>query len=140
MGVLKRVRYEKVAQGLILGKTNYDSCLQAGYKDIPSLHAHASKICNRKVIQERVTELQEELASKYLLDREQILVVLGKIIDKSTDGNKIRAAHLAAQMQGLLQNTLDVNVRKSVENLTDEELLAIVKKDMVDEKEEEENT
>ena len=79
--------------------------------------------------------MQEELAEKYLLTREKLLMVLGKIIETGIDGNKIRAAHLAAQLQGLLQNTLDVKVRKDVENLTDEELLAVVKKDFIHEKE-----
>ena len=135
MGVLKRVRYEQVAQNLMLGKTHYKSCLAAGYKDNPSLRTHSSDICNKKEVQDRVKELQEELAEKYLLTREKLLMVLGKIIETGIDGNKIRAAHLAAQLQGLLQNTLDVKVRKDVENLTDEELLAVVKKDFIHEKE-----
>ena len=48
MGVLKRVRYEQVAQNLMLGKTHYKSCLAAGYKDNPSLRTHSSDIAIKK--------------------------------------------------------------------------------------------
>ena len=49
---------------------------------------------------------------------------LGKIIKTGADSNKINAISLAAKMQGFLSET--INLKKGVEELTDDELIAMI--------------
>jgi len=132
MGVLNRTRWEKVAQFLSEGKSAKEACVEAGYKP----HNKAADIVGKPEIQARLYELQLELSERLMKSKEELLMELGKIIEKTgkgTDGNKIKAIKLIAEMTGMLQNTLNVNMNKTAEEMSDDELVLFLKKDIEDE-------
>ena len=126
--ILKNVRWEKFAQSLVNGNTKRGAAVAAGYKDNASTTKNVHKLLSNPVIADRIDELQQELAKEYLMNRQELLVSLGRIIKQGSDNNVINAVKLSAHMQGFLTNTMDIHLNRSLKDMSDEELLGILDK------------
>ena len=100
------------------GYSQRDAAIKVGYKD----NSNTSKLMNKPDIQERLKELKQLQEDQFVKSRAEILIALGKIIDKGSDGNKIRACQLAAHMQGFLEDTINLKSDRKATELSDEEL------------------
>lgn len=118
MPPLKNIKHERFCIGLSSGYSQRDAAIKVGYKD----NSNTSKLMNKPDIQERLKELKQLQEDQFVKSRAEILIALGKIIDKGSDGNKIRACQLAAHMQGFLEDTINLKSEKKATELSDEEL------------------
>ena len=128
MGILKNVKYERFCQEVCNGKSYKDAMIAAGYKETKHLAKNSGRLLKKQQIINRISELKQELCDKYILTREQILVAMGKIIEKGADNNAIAAAHLAAKLQGMLEDTLNIKRSNDAKDISEEDLMEIIKK------------
>ena len=124
MPVLKRAKWEIFAQNIANGTAHGESAIKAGYAE-KFASSNASKLLGNTRIQERIKELQEELAERYLLTKEEMLIELGRIMRSGNAREIISAIHQASKMQGY-ESDIIVNIEKSVEELSDKELSDII--------------
>ena len=83
MPPLKNTRYERYAQGRLLGLSKQKAYLEAGFggKKNPEANAHrnAHKLEKRKDVRDRIRELQDAVASENILKREEAELILSEI-------------------------------------------------------------
>lgn len=127
MPALTNKRHEIFCQELVCGKSFVDAARAAGYKDTRHLVSNTDKIRAKPEVIERLAELQKELEATYIKTREEILISLGRIIKVGADRDKINACKLAAQMQGFLEETININDGRTAEEHTDAELAQLLK-------------
>jgi len=132
--ILNNTRQEIFCQNVANGKTLKASALKAGYKDTKNLEKNTCKLMEQENVKRRLQELKKELEKRYILSREDLLVELGRIIRDGNSRNNdiISAVNSAAKLQGLDENTINLNIKKSVENLSDEELAKIIEEEKED--------
>lgn len=132
--MLQNARQEKFAMAVAGGKSHKEAAIIAGYKETKYTHISANKLLQKKGVQERIDELkiqvEQELRNKYILSKEKLLETLGKIIvsEKAKDRDKIAGVQLAAKMQGFLSDDVNINLKKPLEEFTDEQLVAMLEK------------
>lgn len=127
MPILKNSRHERFCIESAKGKTLKEAAVLAGYKDNCNLTYNTGKLIKRPEIRDRLEELKQLTVDQFVKSRLEILQALGRIIDKGSDGNKIRACQLSAHMQGFLSDTININSTKKAEELSDEDLQAFIK-------------
>ena len=128
MPILKNTKWEIFSQEVCKGENYKVAMLNAGYKDSRHLAKNSTRLTTNPLVVGRIAELKQELADKYILSREDILVAMGKIIKDGTDTNKISASGLAAKLQGFLEDTVKIKVKGDRTYMTEEELTAILNK------------
>ena len=135
MGILNNSRQEIFCQNVANGRTLTDSAIKAGYKQTKNLAKNTHKLMGNPDVANRIREIKKELEQRYILTREELLVELGRIIRSGTsrDNDIISAVNSASKLQGLDENTINLNIKKSVENLSDEELAKIIEEESKDE-------
>ena len=128
MPALKRVKWEIFAQEVSNGSKHVDAYIKAGYEK-KFAGQNADKLLKNTKIAERIKELQNEIAERYLLSKEEMLIELGRIVRDMTGSNRdiIAAIHQASKMQGF-ESEIIVNIDKGVEELSDKELSDIIKR------------
>ena len=127
MPILKNSRHERFCIESAKGKTLKEAAVLAGYKDNCNLTYNTGKLIKRPEIRDRLEELKQLTVDQFVKSRLEILQALGRIIDKGSDGNKIRACQLSAHMQGFLSDTININSTKKAEELSDEDLQDFLK-------------
>jgi phage terminase small subunit len=128
MPTLQKTKWERFCNEIIAGKNYTAAMIAAGYKDTIMTHTNANRMIRRPEVAARIEELKQEMAKKYLLSREDLLRRLGKIIVDNDSANRdvINGIQLMAKMQGFLADDVNLNIKKTVEDLSDEQLAAIV--------------
>ena len=129
MPPLKRIKWEMFAQEVSKGSTNTEAYIKAGYNQ-KYARENAPKLLQNTAITDRIAELQGELAAKYLLCKEDMLLILGKIArdEDASNRDKVSAIHQASKMQGFESDKVDLSVtNKEAEELSDEDLEDIIK-------------
>ena len=132
---LSNSQWEIFAQEVANGSTLIKASIKARYKNNSNLNKNAHKRMQNVVIQRRIAELKEEIAERYILSREELLIQLGRIIRDGVTSNRdiISAVSQAAKIQGLDSSKLVLDVRGSVENMSNEQLEELIKKGEVKE-------
>jgi phage terminase small subunit len=118
-GPLRNPRHEKFAQCLLEGKTAVDAHEQAGYaRD----DGNAARLAANPRIQERLAELQSEIAKESKITVESLLGELEDARKKATDLEQLSAAVRAieskAKISGLLTQKIEVGAPGSFDHLT----------------------
>lgn len=121
-------RQEIFCQQVANGVNHTEAAKIAGYKDTPHLHVNASRMARKPYMRIRILELQKELCSRFLLTREQMLIELGRIMRCGKDKDIIAAIGLAAKMQGMLVDDVNLNLNKTPKEMSDDELMTILLK------------
>lgn len=134
MPLLQNTRHERFCLAVAGGKTFTEASVIAGYKNSVYSHSNTPKILAKKGVKERIEELREqfdrETKKKYILDKEALLKKLGEIILNSNTKNRdiISGIQLAAKMQGYLTDDVNLNLKKPVEEMSDEQLVAMLER------------
>ena len=126
MPVLKRAKHEIFCQNIANGTTHEEAMLKAGYKP-KYARQNSSKILLLTTVQERIKELQEEIADRFLLSKEEMLIELGRIIKAGNNREIILAIHQASKMSGF-ETDIVVNIEKAVEEMNNKELQDYIKR------------
>jgi hypothetical protein len=121
-------RQEMFCQRVAAGLNFTDAAKQSGYKDSKHTHVNAYKISKYPVIKARIAELRKDLLKKFILSKEDMLSELGRIMRQGKDRDIIAAIQLSAKMQGMLVDDVNLNLKKSAKEMSDEELTAILLK------------
>lgn len=128
--MLHNHRQEKFAIYCASGKTQIEAAKLAGYKDNNYLKSNVSKLIKQEAVAKRIEELKNEFVSevkeKIVLTRDFLLDKLAEIILTGTDRNKIAGISLAAKLQGYMTEDINLNVNKTVEDLSDEQLIRML--------------
>jgi len=134
MPILQNTRHERFSMAVAGGKSYTEASIIAGYKNSKYAYSNAPKLLIKKGVKERIEELREqfdrETKKKYILDKEALLKKLGEIILNANTHNRdiISGIQLAAKMQGYLTDDINLNVKKPVEEMSDEQLVAMLER------------
>jgi len=134
MPILLNTRHERFCMAVAGGKSYTEASIIAGYKNSKYANTNTPKLLIKKGVKERIEELREqfdkETKKKYILDKEALLKKLGEIILNANTHNRdiISGIQLAAKMQGYLTDDINLNVKKPVEEMSDEQLVAMLER------------
>ena len=140
MPCLKNPRYERLAQGLSIGKSQADAYVFAGYPDktrqgkkisIKDLASSASVICKKPEVIARVAELQKKQADRCgvtvdkLLSKLEEMFILSKRTKQPSAG--VGAVLAQAKLLGLVTDKVEVegHIRKPSSVPTDQQQMSL---------------
>ena len=117
-------RHEKYCQNLILGMSQTDAYLKAGYKDTPHTRNRASKLSTINHIVVRIEELREKTAEKFEITKDKLLAELAKtaiskVEDKVRHSDKLKATEIINKMCGYNEPEKVDLTGKSIEKIGD---------------------
>jgi hypothetical protein len=142
MPPLENPREELVAQGLAMGKSQVNSCKEAGYS---GNRGNSSTHANKQSISKRVKEIQQERLDKFTLTPAWVTERLVENVNRAmqidaprdADGNIIgsfkyqgnvanRALELLAKTLGMLIEKSDVTQKRDYADLSNLELVKLL--------------
>jgi Terminase small subunit len=125
MGVLENTRHEKFCQLRVLGKTQDEAYIEAGYSS-KTARQHAHQLATKSYIKDRIAELQAVVVQKFEVTAESIAVELDRDRAFAYECKNPSAAVAAtigkAKLFGLMTDRSVVNVTHNYNMMTVEEL------------------
>ena len=123
--MLSNTRHEKFCQSIVMGMSQKDSYIKAGYKARDnSAEAHSARLVRNGKVSKRIDEIQEKTAKKFEITKDKLLAELAKdatakIKDKVRRAEKHKAIEIINKMCGyneaeVIKNTGIGEILKSI--------------------------